>query len=136
MAGAQRYHDPDQDLPTDFEAKRPDYYAALRLSTDAKAFVAQIRQELEQELHLLDQTLPQNQAVRILERGRGWISLSPLGKQPEPQNLRHLKAEMLARWSNTSLLDIFKEADLRIGLTEVFRSATAFASLDRKLLQQ
>jgi Tn3 transposase DDE domain len=31
---------------------------------------------------------------------------------------------------------VLKEADLRIGLTEVFRSATSFASLDRKLLQQ
>jgi TnpA family transposase len=57
------------------------------------------------------------------------------GKQPEPQNLRYLKTEMLSRWANTSLLDVFKEADFRIGITDVFRSATTYEILDRRTLQ-
>jgi TnpA family transposase len=67
--------------------------------------------------------------------GRLRISLSPLAKLAAPQNLRHLKAEMLSRWANTSLLDVFKEADFRIHFTDAFRSATAFASIDRRVLQ-
>ena len=31
VQGAQHYRDPDQDLPADFENKRDDYYAALRV---------------------------------------------------------------------------------------------------------
>ena len=36
----------------------------------------------------------------------------------------------------TSLLDMLKEADLRIGFTDAFTSATAHESLDRATLQQ
>jgi hypothetical protein len=43
---------------------------------------------------------------------------------------------VLDRWPNTSLLDVLKEADLRIGFTDVLRSATSFASLDRALLRE
>lgn len=135
VQGANRYRNPDEDLPADFERRREDYYVALRLPQDEKTFLAGVRQELEEELRLLDEDLPKNKAVRILEKGNGWISLSPLGKQPEPRNLRHLKDEMLLRWANTSLLDVLKETALRTGLTEVFRSATSFESLPRLLLQ-
>ena len=135
VQGANRYRNPDEDLPRDFERKRDDYYVALRLPQDEKAFLASVREELEEELRLFHEDLPKNKAVRILAKGNGWISLSPIGKQPEPRNLRHLKDEMLIRWANTSLLDVLKETDLRIGLTEVFRSATAFESLSRQLLQ-
>ena len=135
VQGANRYRNPEEDLPADFDAKRADYYMALRLPQDGKAFLANVRQELEEQLRLLDEDLPKNKAVRILEKGNGWISLSPLGKQPEPRNLRHLKDEMLTRWANTSLLDVLKEADLRIGFTEVFRSATSFESIPRPILQ-
>jgi hypothetical protein len=45
VAGSQRYPNPEEDLPVDFEQKRPEYYSALRLSADAKGFVNQIRQE-------------------------------------------------------------------------------------------
>lgn len=133
--GANRYRNPEQDLPLDFERKRDDYYAALRLPQDEKTFLSGVRQELEEELRLFHEDLPKNKAVRVLEKGNGWISLSPLGKQVEPRNLRLLKEEMLVRWANTSLLDVVKEAELRIGFTEVFRSATSFESMSRLLLQ-
>src|SRR5215472_4751534 len=46
-----------------------------------KAFLAEVRQELEEQLRLFNEDLPKNRAVRILEKGNGWISLSPLTKQ-------------------------------------------------------
>src|ERR1039457_3417134 len=69
-------------------------------------------------------------------KARGWISLSPLEAQPEPVNLEAIKSELIQRWPMTSLLDIFKEADLRIRFTDVFRSVTPRGNLDRDLLQE
>ena len=55
--------------------------------------------------------------MRLLDKKGGWISLTPLAAQPEPHHLRKLKAEISERWGVTSLLDILKEAKLRIGFT-------------------
>ena len=135
VSGAHRYRNPEQDLPHDFESKRDEYYSFLRLPQDEKAFVSGVQQELKEQLHLFHEDLPGNQAVRILEKGNGWISLSPLPRQAEPRHLRHLKDELLVRWANTSLLDVLKEAEFRIGFTEMFRSVTSFESMSRELLQ-
>jgi hypothetical protein len=45
-------------------------------------------------------------------------------------------SSMLECWPMTSLLDVFKDADLRIRLTDVFRSATAWENLDRENVQE
>jgi len=74
--------------------------------------------------------------VKILEKGNGWISLSPLEAQPEPVGLTALKTELGQRWPMTSLLDILKETELRVGFTEVFRSPTAYENLDRDILRE
>ena len=58
------------------------------------------------------------------KRGGGWISVSPLEPQPEPPNLKALKVELGRRWPMTGLLDILKEADLRIGFPDAFHRAT------------
>jgi hypothetical protein len=39
VVGADRYRNPDDDLPQDFDAERDAYYAALRLPSDAEAFM-------------------------------------------------------------------------------------------------
>jgi hypothetical protein len=70
--GANRYRNPEEDLPLDFARKRDDYYAALRLPQDEKTFLSGVRQELEEELRLFHEDLPKNKAVRILEKGNGW----------------------------------------------------------------
>jgi TnpA family transposase len=54
----------------------------------------------------------------------------------EPVNLLKLKSELSKRWSMTSLLDILKEADLRIGFTDNFKSLATREVLDRKTIQQ
>ena len=65
----------------------------------------------------MDRTLPQNPHVQILPKAGGWIALSPLEPQPEPENLLALKADLAARWPMTGLLDMLKETDLRVGFT-------------------
>ena len=39
--GANRYRNPDEDLPADFEANRDEYYKALNLPLDADRFITE-----------------------------------------------------------------------------------------------
>jgi TnpA family transposase len=134
VVGADRYRNPDEDVPTDFVAQRQTYYTVLQLPTEADVFVRQLQQEMREELAALDRTVPSNPDVSILEKAGGWIKLSPLAPQPEPANLVALKEEIARRWPMTSLLDILKETDLRVGFTRFFRSPTAWENLDRETL--
>jgi TnpA family transposase len=97
--------------------------------------VRQLQQALRDELAVLDRALPGNPDVEILPKAGGWIKLSPLGPQPEPVNLLALKTEVARQWPMTSLLDVLKETDVRVGLTWCFRSPTAWEALDRGTLQ-
>jgi Tn3 transposase DDE domain len=67
--------------------------------------------------------------------GGGWITLTPLNAQPDPPNLTALKTELNAIWPMTSLLDMVKETDLRLGFTDVLKSPTAYEVLERSVLQ-
>lgn len=80
--------------------------------------------------------LPKNPSVKILTKNNGWICLSPLDKQPEPVNILRLKTELIRRWPMTSLLDILKEADLRVGFTECFKSVASREALDHETIQK
>lgn len=91
---------------------------------------------MKEGLEKLDTGLQKNPKVRITEKGNGWISLSPLEPQAEPVNLSRIKAEMLRRWPMTSLLDILKEADLRVGFTEKFKTVAVREALGRDTLQK
>jgi len=135
VVGADRYRNPDDDLPADFETQRADYYEALRLPLDADPFIASLQQEMCDALGLLDRGLPKNPHVHILAKNKGWVALSPLDAQPEPLHLALLKSEMGRRWPMTSLLDIIKETDFRVRFTESFKSPTAYESLERSVLQ-
>ncbi len=136
VEGADRYRDPDQDLPVDFDARRDEYYAALKVPQDAKAFIGRVQAEMTGALTALDAGLAANRYVRILKRGGGRIAVTPLERQPEPVGLIALKAEIARRWSMTGLLDMLKEADLRIGFTDLLRTVTDHENLLRSVLQQ
>ena len=135
VVGADRYRNPDDDVPQDFAVQRPTYYAALKLPSRAEDFIQQVQQEMRDELAALDRTLFRNGDVEILPKAKGWIKLSPLAPQPEPPNLLALKMEITQRWPMTSLLDVLKETDLRVDFTRFFRSPTAWENLDRATLQ-
>ncbi len=130
------YRNPDDDLPTDFEAARETYYAALRQPQDADVFVADVQAAMQVALHAFHDGLPKNPAVRVLTKKGGWIALTPLDAQPEPVNLERLKTEVTRHWPMTSLLDFLKEAELRIGFTAEFTSAGARETLGRDTLQR
>lgn len=135
VVGANRYRNPDEDLPADFERSRERYYQALELPLDAERFVTDLQTEMREALSPLDAGLKQNPAVRLSTKSGGWITLTPLDAQPDPPNLTALKAELNATWPMTSLLDMVKETDLRLGFTEVLRSPTAYETLECSVLR-
>jgi hypothetical protein len=73
--------------------------------------------------------------VRISDRRGGWITVSPLDAQPEPANLGRLNA-VADRWPATSLLDMLKEVDLRLGITDHFETTAIREALDPAVLQR
>jgi TnpA family transposase len=135
VIGANRYRNPDEDLPADFELKREEYYKALNLPLDANRFITELQTEMCEALNAFDGGLKKNRCVRIGPKGGGWITLTPLDAQPDPPNLTALKTELNAIWPMTSLLDMVKETDLRLGFTDVLKSPTAYEVLERSVLQ-
>lgn len=136
VVDADRYRNPDDDLPQDFDANRENYYRDLGQTTDATAFVSQLRDEMNAALAALNRDMPRNRKVKILSQGKNRISITPFEPQEEPVNLAGLKREIAGRWPMTSLLDVLKEADLRIGFSDHFKSVADRENLDRKSLQQ
>ena len=135
VAGADRYRNPDDDVPADFAARRDEHYAALDLPRDAGAFIAGLQDEMRTALSRFDAGLPRNADVRITAKGGGWIRLTPLQPKPPPATIEALKAAVATEWPMTGLLDMVKEADLRLGFTDRLRSPTAYKALDRSVLR-
>lgn len=91
---------------------------------------------MQTALTTFDQHLPTNPYVTISERNDGWITLTPLDAQPEPPQLHRLKSDLGQRWSMINLLDMLKEADLRVDFTRHFTTATTYQQLDQNALQR
>ena len=134
--GADRYRNPDDDLPQDFDERRERYYEALGQPMEADRFVEGLQQEMGKALSMLDANVPHNPYLRIREKGSARISLSPLPAQAEPPNLDGLGIEVAGRWPMTSLLDMLKEADLRLGLTDHFTTVASRQILDPDTLRK
>jgi TnpA family transposase len=135
VVGAQRYRNPDEDLPADFETQRERYYQALNLPLEADTFIATLQAEMREALRTLDRGLAGNRWVRITEAQGGRITVTPFDPLPEPPNLITLKAEIAATWPMTGLLDMIKETDLRLNFTAALKSPTTYESLERAVLQ-
>lgn len=136
VVGANRYRNPDEDLPTDFEERREENYRALKQPLDAEEFINKIRQAMYDGLSKLDLGMPKNPKVRLSDRGNGWITITPSDPQQEPLNLSKLKTEIMRHWPMTSLLDVLKEADLRINFTDYFKTVATHERLDRDTIQK
>jgi Domain of unknown function (DUF4158)/Tn3 transposase DDE domain len=134
--GANRYRNPEEDLPQDFAEKRTDYYTELGLPLSASQFIAQQKREMEQELATFNRTLPKNRDVAITtKKGKPWITVAKLEPQKEPRLLTALKAEVGRRWGQLFLLDVLKEAALRTDFLSLFKSPALYETLPRDILQ-
>lgn len=115
VVGADRWRNPDEDLPVDFESRRVEHYGELRKPLDPSVFIDELRQEMNGELAALDEQVAGLEWVEIAERKSGAIKFTAPEASPEPRNLRRVKAEVGRRWQVVPLIDMLKEAVLRTG---------------------
>lgn len=134
--GAHRYRNPDDDLPPDFPTQRPPYSQALAKPLAVDTFLTDLQPQMTQALQRLDTSRPTNTGVKIRQRPRGWMRVSPSERQPAPPTLAHLKAEVLRRWPMTSLLDVLKAPELRVDFPPYFTGTGTRTALDRASLQR
>lgn len=136
ISGSDKYRNPDEDLPRDFELKKDEYYSAINQPLNVQDFIEKIKSAMKDSLSKLNKTIPKNENVKVLDIGNGRIKITPLGKQPEPKNLLKLKQEISNRWPDLNLLDIFKEADLRIDFTRHLKTSATQERLDREIIRK
>lgn len=71
VVGADRYRNPEQDLPGDFDAQRTVYYQALQQPVDVEVFINGLQQQMKQSLAAFNDTLSSNPKVKLLEKQNG-----------------------------------------------------------------
>jgi len=106
--GANRYRNPEEDLPADFEQARVAYYQALHLPPEVEAFIAPLQQAMSQALTTLNDGLPNNPKVKLTSKNNGWITLSPLDAQLEPVNKSALKNRVDSTLAHDQFAGYFK----------------------------
>lgn len=132
--GANRYRNPDEDLPADFDEKRDEYYLALNKPKEAEEFTSKLQQEMRDALSMFNDGMPKNTKVKILAKKGGYISLSPLDEQPPPPNLENIKKQVFEKWPTIELLDFLKETNFRTSFTSVFATTASREYLDEDQL--
>nr|WP_228717521.1 Tn3 family transposase [Allosaccharopolyspora coralli] len=139
VAGGNRWRNPEDDLPADFESTRDVHYEALRKPREAEAFVADLKQRMTTALNRFDSALAGGTAggVRITRRrGEPWITVPKLDPLPEPRTLSAVKDEVIRRWGTLDLLDVLKDADFLTDFTGEFSSVASRETLDRDTLRR
>ncbi|MDE1675218.1 Tn3 family transposase [Nocardia gipuzkoensis] len=137
--GANRWRNPEDDLPGDFDTAREVHYAAIRQPLDPTEFITGLEQRMAATLERLDQGLADGSTggVRVTSRkGESWFSVQKLDKLPEPENLDKIKAEVTRRWGTLDLLDVLKDADFLTEFTTEFTSVASREALDRDTLRR
>ena len=135
--GADRYRNPDEDLPEDFDLKREQFYEELNLPVDVEKFISNLQKVMDTGLTSFNNDLPRNSYVEIIQKkNKNRIRLSKLEAQVEPKNLPRLKAAIKNQWDIVNLLDVLKEADLRINFTKCFKSVAQREIIDWPTLQK
>ena len=134
VEGADRYRNPDEDVPRDFGVNRAAYYQELGQPMDAARFTADLRRTMTEHLRRLDEICRAtvmsacdhvartgSRLRRFPAAGGGWA--------------RAAQGRAGRRWPMVSLLDMLK-ADLRTGFTEAFASSGDRETLDRATLRR
>lgn len=133
VVGADRWRNPDEDLPVDFSQKRQFYYEELKQPQDVESFISQLQNAMTEALAQFDQNLPKNPKVTLRKEGKKRIKLSPLDAQVEAPNLRKIREELITLWPMTDLLDMLKETDLRTSFTEHLRSVSSRETMEPQI---
>lgn len=134
IEGSYRYRNPDEDMPKDWNDRREYYYNEIKAKLNVDDFIKPLKNCLEKNLQQLNDTILNNEKVKILDKNGGHIKLTPYEAQKEPTNIKALKHKINRRWSTINLIDILKEADFRIGFTKQLHTIAGKESLDHTQL--
>jgi TnpA family transposase len=137
--GGNRWRNPDDDLPGDFDTTREVHYAVIRQPLDPSAFIAGFRERMTAALARFDAALVDGSAggVTIMtRRGEPWITVPRLEALPEPANLQRVKDEVIRRWGTLDLLDVLKDSDFLAEFTTEFTSVATREVIDRDTLRR
>ncbi len=91
--GADKFRNPDEDLQPTLGQTRG-LLPRLGHSTDSSEFIEKIQERMRSALTELDEGIPRNQKVRLLNRGKRHI-ITPFEAQEEPPSLTALKRKSL-----------------------------------------
>ena len=124
-------------MPKDFKEHRNDYYQLLDLPLDPDDFIQTLKDDLHKNLQHFNNSILSNKKVKIIEKKKeGRIKVSPSAPQAEPVNLKALQRTISRHWTTINLLDLLKEADLRIGFSEHFHTAASRENIDKRTLHK
>jgi TnpA family transposase len=139
VTGANRWRNPEDDLPADFEDNRDVHYDAIRQPQDPSEFISNLKARMAAALAALDQAMAGGGTggVKIKRRrGEPWISVPTLEKQPEPPNLAALKEMVESRWGTLDLLDVLKEVEFATEFTGEFTTVASRETIPRSTLRR
>jgi hypothetical protein len=139
IEGGNLWRNPEDDLPPDFEENRDVHYEALSKPRDPQAFIADLQKRHTAALNKLNKALKKGTTggIKITRKeGEPWISVPPVGKQPEPANLKALKEEISSRWGVIDLLNLIKDVDHVTGFTADFSSVASRTVTDPDTLRR
>lgn len=136
VVGADRYRNPDEDLPQDFEERRADYYRELGRNQDAGVVVTNLREQMTRALQDLNAEIPRNPKVRILWNSKNRISITPFSPLLPAPKLERIKAELEQRWPMTDLIDVLMETAQQTGFLKEFTTSGDRVVLDANTLRR
>jgi TnpA family transposase len=134
---AFKYSDPEKDLPVDSKKSKSLHCKMLDISDNPHKEVSALKQSMLKSLKEFNSSIVNDPEVRIgVKAKKPHIYLTPYVAQDSSINIELLKDEVACLWPNTSLLDILKEADLRVGLTSELIGIGGKTISDDNLVQQ
>ncbi len=139
VEGSYRYRNPDEDLPTDWEERREEYYRRRKLPLDANALLEPLKKELTAALESFDRFLSQPQDVSIRRAGggkKGVFHVPPIPRRPDRPFIQEVKKLVLKKWGILELLDILVEADRRIDFARFFHTSGQRQVLTRHQIRE
>ena len=106
-------------------AVRSQVCRTLNLAPQPDEKLTQLKQQLNDAYHRTAQNLPTNDAVQIIEdeNGRPSLTISPLEKLEESENLRSLRAKVSALLPRVDLPEVLLEVHEKTGFLDAFNHA-------------
>ena len=139
VAGARRWRNPEEDLPTDFEDNRDVHYENLTQPLDSGEFIAALKGLMRASMGECAEAISKNRSggTRVkTHRGEPRWHIPDLGKLKVPENLRELHTEVAARWGIIDLLDFLKESDFVTTFTGAFTTVATREATPREVIRK